>query len=377
MDKCVGILIICVILIFSLFFMSSITCAFPFKGVDMVISGRISETYDDNINYEKDNRREDFITRLSLNISGMYEGKRRALLLTGNIKRGFHSKYKDIKDSLESLTLKLRNEFSEYSRINLKNTYTHQQAPVSFEEEFGRVIGRYDSYRNNFNLEYTRDVSEHFLLTTTYANGIYWSSRIDSKKSYNNKVGVSVTYFHDIDTSFFVRYSGSRTNYEGGERGITNHTFAAGTKKYVTKRLFLDAGVGANYLPTFGFTSSYIDGSLTDEIDKRTIAVITFFRGDYSVSDRRDIFSNWRITGDISKQLSKELNSSFSIFYGQGEYEIAIETNKLIGLKVNLSYEFNENLSGELAYSYSNFISSIENAGYFKNTMFFAITMSL
>ena len=68
--------------IILIMFLASSVSAIQYKELDIKINTSIAEMYDDNINYAKENKKEDFITTLGLGLNTKYEGRRRGY--TGN-----------------------------------------------------------------------------------------------------------------------------------------------------------------------------------------------------------------------------------------------------------------------------------------------------
>lgn len=360
--------------IFFLIFMSSSAHAFPYKGLDIKIQGTIAEIYNDNVTFaKKEDKKEDFITTLTLDLGVKYEGRRRALEFTGRINRQFHTIHSDIKSSSENLTLNFKNEFSKYDRIRLTDTFSHTHVPASIEEEFGRIRGRRESYSNNFNLNFTRDISEHFTVIAKYANGLNKISREegDSRDSYLNRLGIVTEYMHSTATTFLLSYTFSTTKYE--DAGDTSaHSIATGMRQYITRRLYFDGKVGIDFITSVNnkdTVKNVIEVSLTDEIDETTVSKLTFVRRDRTVSDTDDIFSNWRITGSLKKQLSERLSGSLLGFYGHGEFVSSGITDRLFGANTAVSYEFKEGFRGRLTYIYSALDSTDETREYARNTL--------
>ena len=364
--------------ILILIFVPNIVCAFPYKGLDIKIQGTILEMYDDNIRFAHEDKEADFITSLVLGLGVTYEGRRRNLSFTSNINRSLHYKFSDIKSSSENLTLNFKNEFSERDRLSLKDTFSHTHTAVSFEEEFLTTRGRSERFNNSFNLNYSRDISEHFTAIARYTN---WLNKItevegDQSDSYANKAGLELDYLYSVATTFLVSYAFATTSYKNSGNNST-HTIATGMRKYLTRRLYLDGKVGIDFITSINnkkTVKNAIEVSLTDEIDENTVAKLAFMRRDSTTSDTGDIFSNWRITGSLKKQLSERFNSSFSGFYGQGKTVSAGITNKLLGASGAISYEFTEHLAGDFSYAYSIFDSSDETGGYNRSTASIGLT---
>jgi len=368
----------CIGTILILIFVPEIVCAFPYKGLDIKIQGTILEMYDDNIRFAHEDKEADFITSLVLGLGVTYEGRRRNLSFTSNINRSLHYKFSDIKSSSENLTLNFKNEFSERDRLSLKNTFSHTHTAVSFEEEFLSIRGRRERFNNNFNLNYIRNISEHFTAIARYGNVLNKITEVegDQRDSYTNRAGLELDYLHSVATTFLLSYAFTTTRYKDSGDNST-HTFATGIKKYLTRRLYLDGRVGIDFITSANnkdTVKNAIEVSLTDEIDENTVAKLTFIRRDRTDSDTDDIFSNWRITGNLKKQLSERLNGSLSGFYGQGEFSSTGITDKLLGASGTISYEFTEHLAGNFSYVYSILDSSDETRGYSRNTASIGLT---
>ena len=368
----------CIGTILILMFVPEIVCAFPYKGLDITINGGVIETYDDNINFAHEDKQADFITGLGLSIGVKYKGRRRSLDLTGNINQRFHAKVRDTKSSSENLTLNFKNEFSERDRLSLKDTFSHTHTAASFEEEFLTIRGRRERFNNSFNLNYSRDISEHFTAIARYTNGLNKITEVegDQSDSYANKAGLELDYLYSVATTFLVSYAFATTSYKNSGNNST-HTIATGMRKYLTRRLYLDGKVGIDFITSINnkkTVKNAIEVSLTDEIDENTVAKLAFMRRDSTTSDTGDIFSNWRIIGSLKKQLSERFNSSFSGFYGQGKTVSTGITNKFLGASGAISYEFTEHLAGDFSYAYSIFDSSDETGGYNRSTASIGLT---
>jgi len=366
---------ICLLVIFLILFLSSNVYSFPYKDFDIAIQGSIGEMYDDNLTYVKYDKKGDFITTLGFVLDARYEGKRRALQFTGTINQLFNTKFKDIKNSSENLTFNFNNEFSKYDRVSLTDTFSHTQSPATFEEEFGRIRSRYNSYSNNIALNYSKDISEQFTLVTRYTNSLNRISGEGAQTSYrDNRLSFEVDYTHSIATIFFLSYDFFKNNFN-----IFTHTFTAGMKRYITRRLYLDGRAGVD-VTTFSdnnkSTQQRFDVSITDEIDENTTTRLSFIRRGQATSEVGDVFRNWQITGGISRDLLKRLSGSLSGFYGQGRFVSTDITDTLLGATFSLNYVFNERLQGNLQYSYSNLDSTDETRGYTKSTMFLGLTVT-
>ena len=349
----------------------------PYEGLNLKIEGKISENYSNNVTFAKDkeNRIEDFMTMLALGLDMKYEGKRRALGISGRASRRVKTKSTDIQNSSENLTVNFRNEFSEYDAISVNNTFTHTQMPETFEDEFGRIQGRFDSYNNGLSFQYNRIINKYFNVGVNYDNRFYSNSREGTKDLYKNGVRLRVNYIHSAATDFSLSSNFSKSEFEGGD-DVSMYLISAGVGHYITKRLQFRAGAGVN-VSSRGEdrnTRQDINISLSNQIDENTNASLSYTRGVQLSADTGNLFSNWRITGRLTRQLLEDLNGSLSGFYGQGEYDLTGVTDTLAGASASLSYNFwrgkrGSRVSGSLGYTYSNLDSTDEDRGYDRNSI--------
>lgn len=348
------ILTICLVAIFLLICMSSSVYAFLYKGLDIKVEGKVREMYDDNITLTSSgNKKEDFITRLTLGLGVKYGRRTRTLDFKGRINKHIFAKYHNFNKMSKELELNFQNEFSKYDRMTLKNVFTSTYENYGFEEEFGRPEGRYRSSRNTFNLVYDKDISKHLTVIAKYTNAIDRIHREGARNSYLNSVGFETNYIYNPDTVFLMSYDFSRRNYDN-VGAISTHTVAAGVRQYITKQLYFDGRGGVDFITSLENTKDtgeYIQGSLTDEIDENTTASLSFTKRKQTISYREDFFDSWRISGLFKKQLSEKLGSSFSGFYSEGKYKSLNPKDRLRGISIMFNYNFGENLKGDLTYS--------------------------
>jgi len=374
-----AILTACLAAIFLLICMPSNVYAFIYKGLDIKVGGTVSEMYDDNITRtnSSDNKKDDFTTRLTLALGVKYEGKTRTLDFTGRINRNLFATHHNFNNTSEKLELNFQNELSKYDIIRLKDTFAHAYEQSSFDETFEGAEGRYAYYRNQFNLDYTKDISKQFTVIARYANEINELSRKDLKDSYLNTLGFEADYIYSADTVFFMLYDFSKRTYDDAG-DISIHTVAAGIRRYITKQLYFDGTGGISFITSrenTEDTGEYIQGSLTDEIDENTAISLSFTKGKQTISYREDFLDSWRISGLFKRHLLKRLNCSLSGFYGEGEHKSLNLTDRLRGANIAFSYDLRKNLKGDLTYTYSDKDSTDEARGYTKNVISSGLTI--
>src|SRR4030067_2243125 len=232
--------------------MSSIAYSFPYKGLDIKIKGAVGEMYDDNITSAIDNgnKKEDFITNLTLGLGAKYEGKTNSLEFMGNINHQIFTKHNNFDNTSGEFSLNLQSEFTEHERISLKNVYTHTYETGDFEGALGRTTGRYSFDRNIFNLNYIRDITKELSLNIRYANELNKFLREDLKDSSLNSIGFEVDYSPSPVTILSFSYKFIKREFKNGEDASTN-TVSTGIRQYMTPRLYFDGNVGADLITSY------------------------------------------------------------------------------------------------------------------------------
>jgi hypothetical protein len=339
-----------------------------YEGWEMSVKGSIAEFYSDNLFFDTDEDQDaKWVTSLNLNVNAHYTGERQSLEMRGSINAWVNNDdFKDERVS-ESVYLDYHRDLSEYHRFNLRNSFHHTRFPTTFEEEFGRKSADLDDYRNNFNLDYSRDISENHTITTHYSNLVYWTSKEEdvSRDSVQNAIRVSLNYKFDIATTTRLAYGYSHRNFEGSDN-ISIHSVGAGLRRYITKRLFVDGNIGWQ-------TSSDTDSlaflvNLEYEIDEKSNAGL-YYSNTIRTSNDGDTFDSWQISGDINRRFLEDFNANLRGFYGEGEFESTGIEDRFSGASVSLSYVISEHLSARFSYYLSNLDSDDKSREYTRNSI--------
>ena len=386
----------------------------PYEGLSLKIEGNVSENYSNNITYaaEDDQRIEALITNLSLGMGLKYEETKRSVELRGNLIRQIRTETGDIENSYERGIINFRNEFSKYDLINIFNTFTHTQVPGTldeglsaaecqrledlfgrdvvrrtypecdrFEEEFGRLTGRFDSYKNTAILNYYRDFGERFRTSTGYTYRRNWSNEKGTNDSDQNSFRVGVNYGYSAATIFSLYYTYSNSRYENGS-DVAIQRISAGIRRYLTERFFIDGRAGMDFTSSENNSqsNSLIEISIAGEADKKTIMRAAYLKQDEFASDTEDIFRNWRATGSITRDLTEDLSIDLSGFYGKGEFVSIAVTDTLLGASINVNYIFWEDkygkrVIGRLGYTYSDLQSTDDTREYSRSGVNMGLTV--
>ena len=358
--------------------MSSIAYSFPYKGLDIKIKGAVGEMYDDNITSAIDNgnKKEDFITNLTLGLGVKYEGKTNSLEFMGNINHQIFTEHNNFDNTSGEFSLNLQSEFTEHERISLKNVFIHTFEPSDFEEALGRTTGRYSFDRNIFNLNYTRDITKELSLNIRYANELNKFVREDLKDSSLNTIGFGTGYSINPTTNFLFSYDFRKREFEDGKDAST-HTISTGVRQYITPRLYFDGKFGIDRIISYDnkkYTKPIIGISITDEIDKKTTASLSFLKQYQTGAYRESLFNSWRTSGALTRELLERLGGFLSAFYGKGEYVTLEITEKFWGATIGFTYDFMERLKGNFTYTHFNKNSTVLTEEYSKNTIFLGLT---
>lgn len=383
----------------------------PYQGITLKLSGNISENYNNNITFASDeeNKVEDFRTMLNLGLDFQYQGKTRFIGFSGKARRQIFEEESDVTSSSENIAVTFNNEFSKYDRISLQNLYTHTQEPGSsqgdfdinacrdyyansgltasqieskcneFSEEFGRFKGRFDSHSNNLYFSYSRYISETFDMSANYGYGQNWSSEEGTNDSESNSGGIRLNYKYSEPTAFLLSYNYQISSYDEGD-DITRQSIKAGILQYITRRLYFNGSIGEDIVSS-GANSISLGATLTSEMDENTMASLSYTQGTEISSNQEDTFKNWQISSNFTRLLMEDLNSSFSLFYGKGEYSASEVTDTLSGAGLNVAYEFwrskrGANIKGNLGYSYSQLDSTDEDRSYTRSSVNSSLTLA-
>lgn len=364
-------------IIFVLFlFTSAVVYPFSFEDLDLKVKANLSESYDDNITSASANEKKDIITNINFGLGLEYEGKIRNFGLLANITRQIYAKYSDFDNTSESLTFNFQQELSKYDRISLKNRFNHTYEPRDFEDEFGRAGGRYNYYRNTFNLGYNKDISKQLSAGARFVNEIYTTSKEGSNDSYLNNIGFDGSYFLSSRDMIMVSYDFKLMTFSNDQEAGIN-SLSGGLRHYLTSQLYCDGRVGIDFIDSYNnekLNELSFQASLTNDISENSTAGLTFSKQVGTKSYTADIFDYWQFSGALKRRIFERLSCVLSGFYGEGEYTAAKITDKLSGLSAGFSYDLSKDIKGNVSYSYSSTDSTDTSREYERNKILVSIS---
>lgn len=345
--------------------------AFRYGNVDIELRGGLDNRYDDNITYTPSDKKADFYNTFSLGVGARHEGKRLSFDMSGDINQDIFYKYENFDNLSENAVFNLQYEASRYNTIILRDAFTHDYEPRSFETAFGRTGGRYSYYWNNLDLALRHEITKQLSLTARYANyvSLYDSSQLSD--SVLNGVGGQIEYAYSSATILFGSYDYNVRRFTGGDSPSLN-MLTGGIRQYLTKKLYTEAYAGVQLIKAFGGdreTKPYYKASLIGDLDENTIASISYINEASTVSYFRNTFTRWQISADLLRRLSERLWANASVFYGNGEYQAVDISNNYAGARAGFAYDITKDIKANINYTYSNNDSNVENNEYTKNVI--------
>ncbi|MCR4337702.1 MAG: hypothetical protein NUV91_07860 [Candidatus Omnitrophica bacterium] len=335
----------------------------------------VSESYDDNVTYRKNDPIGDAITKIVLGIDMKKEGKTHLITIDADIAQQLFAQHSSFNNVSETLGLSFQKEISKYDVIKIKDAFSHSEEPRSFEDSFGRAEGRYFTYYNLFEADYRHDFNDYWALDTRYGNEFVDFTRKDLSASSRNSIRAGINYTVDAATILSTDYDFHKREFDPGSSS-EEQEFSLGLRRYFTTQLYLDAHVGADLIKDYqggDHTEPRYEIGLTTDIDKNTQTGFLFEKEHTTTAYTQDIFDMWKISVGFAKQLTDRLRTAFAAFYGEGEYIHLNRESMFSGAGVNMSYDLSKKIKANFSYVFTNDDSNQVGGGYTKNTVLLGI----
>lgn len=362
--------------LFLTFGAPSSSYAFLWNNIEVTPRVALSETYDDNITFIKNNPVSDAVTCALIGLGFKIEGKTHSLALDANVAHEFFSQNTSFNNTAEDVTLRLQKELSKYDLIKITDSFSHSEEPRSFEDAFGRTSGRYFTYCNVFNTGYHRDLNQQLAWDFRYANDLTDFSQKDLSDSAMNTVGTSLEYAFDSANILGLNYAWNKRDFSPGP-AATEQEVSLNLRHFFTTQLYLDVQPGANFVSSYNdkdYTKPMVRVFLTNDIDKNTQAGISFEKKYTTTAYTQDLFNIWRVSMTYLKQLTNRSSAAFNAFYGHGDYVITDILEKYQGVAIGCMYDLTKKAKLNLSYAFSQNSSTAETDSYTKNTFFLGVT---
>ncbi|MDY6970634.1 MAG: hypothetical protein SVR08_18565 [Spirochaetota bacterium] len=327
--------------------------------------------YDDNINASSENKEDDFITTFMIGMGINHESRTQSLQFLGHINQQIYFKHFDLSNNSQDLSVNYSNEITAYDSLHIGNIFNHHPETQTFEDSLGRTPGRHGYYSNTSNIRYTKLVIRQLSFDTHYSYSFTKHSSEEEMDSYSHSTGITTGYLWNATNSSFLSYNYIYTEYET-EESNSEHTANIGHNYMFSRRLSTSCHAGIVYIKTSD-DNSYspsVSVSIRDEIDENNIIVASILKQRNTSAHTDEVSDDWRISGNFTREISRDISYSFAIFYGQSETSPSNTTNKLFGAITSFTYIITENVNSAISYTLTRSITEEEGASdsrYFRN----------
>ncbi|MBI2095949.1 MAG: outer membrane beta-barrel protein [Candidatus Omnitrophica bacterium] len=341
------------------------------NGIRLTPTAGVSEIYDDNITFQKEDTVSDFITSMRGGLSAKYETELATVKLDGSLNYELFADRSEFDNLSGKIGADWSQELSEHDRLRVKDDYLRADEPRTFAEAFNRQAGRFGYQTNSFAADYTHDFNSRWSGVARYSNEFTIFSTDLYEDSYLNGIGAGAVYHDSPETRFLIDYD-FKTRDFSSDIDATTHTLSAGVRHYLTRQLYVDGKVGLDFIDAYDgrdLTKPLFQARLTDELDEIT-AVDVAFEKEYSMNAyTADIFDHWQISSSLRRELTRRLRSAVSLFYGEGEYLAFDRHDDLGGVGASLAYDLAKDWQGILRYTLTNVDSTQVSQEYRKNVV--------
>ena len=337
------------------------------------LGGTVTTSYDDNVTYVKTDRISDVITRASLGGGFTQEGKTYMVDFRGILTENVFARHSSFDNFSQNLSLDARKDLTDYDHLSAKETFRHTEEPYSFEDAFGRTNGRYGSYSNRLNLEYSHEITRQWTAKLKYLQRNDNFTRQGLSDSAGYAPGIETDYVIDSMTRAMLGYDYTRSFFDPG-KDASDHTIFCGLRRYLTNQWYVDLKSGIDFINAFddrNFTKPRYEVGLTHELDQNTQLNVKYV-DQYAIgSFSADVFKSWRWVISGVKQLTARLKANIDAFYGKGEYLTNDISDKLSGADLGVQYALSERTSLKVSYLYERTDSNVDSREYTRNMILF------
>lgn len=366
----------CLIMTGIILFASSNAFPFPYNDLELKINMTTSETYNDNIDYNQENEKEDFVTRLRVTAAASYPGKLALLGFTGYMDQSLYAGHNERNAMSGGVVFNFEKDLSKYDRFDVRHEFTKTFEPGSVEDEFGRTVSRSERINNKFTANYSRDLSQNLTGSSQYSYSIDRIPDIDREDTIRNLFSLTSSYAYNAATSFFMSYEFSDARSEDGPKFEANSVLA-GVRMNISKALSVNVSAGLDFIDSqiddvhARGTDEYLKASVTGDFKTGDINLSLVKRKEANVY-RQELFDKWEASLALTHDLTPKLNGALSGFWGKGTFQTTNVQENLLGADVTIRHEFSERLSGAFGYQYSRRATNDADQlqGYIKNSIY-------
>lgn len=114
---------------------------YEIKGIELTPSLGLSQAYDDNITFLKDDKEDDFITAISAGLKAKREALTYSWALSADLTHEFFAENNKFDKTSEDVSFSFSKELSKHDKVSLSESFFHGYEPKSLAETFGRTWG--------------------------------------------------------------------------------------------------------------------------------------------------------------------------------------------------------------------------------------------
>ncbi len=330
---------------------------------------KIKTSFDDNISFTKNNKKDDTIITSSVGININYEGKKYSFIINSLLNKNVFLNNTSLTNTSQQAKLNYLYYISKYSTLILQNIYNHAYSPLTLEADFGKYIGRYGYQQNNFYLNYIKDISKHLSIQGMYKNIYYHPAKNDINNSLTHNIGIGLDYMINSATTLKLQYTFEINNFSIDGTSLT-HTITAGLRQFITKQAYIDITAGTSIVnPVYGKTNANpnISVAITDDISKTDSIIFIYNKTALPNAFSSDIFDSWKITAKINSRLTDKVSMNAGIFYGEGVFTKNNTKDHQTGANIKINYTLTRKITGFIAYTYKAIHSNNDSREYTRN----------
>ena len=150
------------------FLAASTGYAAVWNGIRLSPYASVSESYNDNIAYQKSDKLSDFITIFDAGLRASYSTHLSDFELAGILHYNLFASNSKFSNLSGDIWADWKQELSQYDRIHLRDAYVHSDEPISFVDAFNTRAGRYTFQTNEFTVNYEHDFTSQWTGTARY-----------------------------------------------------------------------------------------------------------------------------------------------------------------------------------------------------------------
>ncbi len=350
----------------------SLAHAGTWNNVEITPRVSLIEVYDDNVTFAHVDPVHDSRSDLSLGLNLDREGKDYNFNIDGLVMRQMFMRNSSFDNTIENFKADYSLELSKYDQVTSSDTFFHGEDPASFADAFGRSGGRYSTYHNSYNLGYRHAMNETSFWDLRYITDLTDFSRAGMSDSVLNGFSGDVGYEFSSKVTMKMNYGYNLRKFYPG-KSATENAVSTLCRYSFSKQLYLDAETGLDLIHAYDgkdFVKPMYRLGLVNDVNATTRTSLTMLdKRCTTIAYAQDLWDEWRVTADITKELTNTIRGVVSAFYGKGEYVAANTSSRFTGMDVGIVYELTRKAELNLHYSYIQDDASTPGMGYIKNAV--------